>query len=126
MVKQIEGSMEYVKVDVAGNGQIAIDMMHEKNYDLILMDIQMPVMDGFETATYIRNKMPEPHASLPIVVMTAHAHFLDENKYKEYDMQDCIIKAYEPEELYEKVKYYLYRGGDKEETGNEQRNSPSF
>jgi len=121
-VKHIEGGIEHVKVDVAENGQIAIDKMQEKNYDLILMDIQMPVMDGFETTTYIRNKMPEPHASLPVLAMTAHAHFLNENKYKEYDMQDCIIKPFEPEELCEKIKYYLYKGSDSGEVEGEKKN----
>lgn len=126
-VKHIEGGIDHVKVDVAENGQIAIDKMQEKNYDLILMDIQMPVMDGFETTTYIRNKMPEPHASLPILAMTAHAHFLNENKYKEYDMQDCIIKPFKPEELCDKISYYLYKDDDEgQEVEDEKKNNPSF
>ncbi len=108
-VKHIEKGIANVKVDVAENGKIAIEQLLLKEYDLILMDIQMPVMDGFEATTHIREKLDPPIANLPILAMTAHAHFLNENKYKEYGMQDCIVKPFNPSDLFEKINHYLHQ-----------------
>lgn len=56
----------------AKNGKEAIDIIHEENIDIILMDIEMPVMNGVETTKYIRNQMPYPKNKLPIIALTAH------------------------------------------------------
>ncbi len=56
-------------LDIANNGQIAIDKLGQNDYDLILMDIEMPVMDGYETTTYIRNNMGVK-SNIPIIVVT--------------------------------------------------------
>jgi CheY-like chemotaxis protein len=56
----------------AKNGKEAIDIIQEENIDIILMDIEMPVMNGVETTKYIRTQMPYPKNKLPIIALTAH------------------------------------------------------
>ncbi len=60
-----------VNVEVAENGKKAIEMLEAKHYDLILMDLQMPEMNGFEATKYIRTKMEPPAANIPIIAITA-------------------------------------------------------
>ena len=60
--------------DVAGNGEEALTLLDSIPYDLVLMDMQMPVMDGFETTALIRSReASEKRERIPIVAMTAHA-----------------------------------------------------
>ena len=60
-----------VVIDEAVNGEQAIQLLRQNNYDVILMDVQMPVMDGLEATRYIRAKMPAPKNSIPIIALTA-------------------------------------------------------
>ncbi|NEV63776.1 ATP-binding protein [Thiorhodococcus minor] len=77
-------------VDIADDGLIALSMAREQTYDLILMDMQMPVMDGLEAARAIR-QLPE-HAALPIVAMTANAFEEDRRLCIEAGMSDFLAK----------------------------------
>lgn len=61
------------EIDVAENGLIAIEKVLNNYYDIILMDIQMPEMDGNEVTKYIREKLPNDKSQVPIIAMTAHA-----------------------------------------------------
>jgi two-component system, sensor histidine kinase and response regulator len=76
-------------VDVAGNGREAIDRIAEKPYDLVLMDLQMPVMDGFEATQIIRR---DQASSIPIVALTARAFKDDEERCKAVGMNDFLTK----------------------------------
>jgi CheY-like chemotaxis protein len=60
--------------DIAGNGKIAVEKMQDKTYDIILMDLQMPVMNGFEATEFIRNKM---NSDIPIIALTADVTTVD-------------------------------------------------
>jgi len=73
------------------------------------MDIQMPIMDGYETTQYIRNKMPPEVAKIPILAMTAHAHISKDEKYKEHGFDNFVLKPFEPEQLFGKIMMYLER-----------------
>ncbi len=86
--------------DIAENGKIAIDKMNDKSYDLILMDLQMPVMNGFETTEYIRNKM---HSEIPIMALTADVTTVDLAKCKSVGMNDYIAKPVDERILYSKM-----------------------
>ena len=82
-------------VDTAENGQIALDHVKEASagdLDLILMDIQMPVMDGYEATKAIRSLDDEDKASIPIVAMTANAFMEDVRSAEEAGMQGHIAK----------------------------------
>jgi two-component system, sensor histidine kinase and response regulator len=85
-------------VDVAENGRIAIDRIERKHYDVVLMDMQMPIMDG-ETAT--RQLRADPrHAHLPIIAMTANAMESDRQRCFAAGMNDHVAKPIEPAALW--------------------------
>lgn len=86
------------EVDIANNGQEALDLVAIKNYDLVLMDMQMPVMDGVAASIEIR-KNPQ-FDNLPIIAMTANARLEDKEKCLQVGMQDHISKPIDPEELF--------------------------
>src|SRR5690606_28018753 len=64
-------------IDIANNGQEGLDMLEKNNYDLILMDLQMPVKDGYQTTTYIRNELK---STIPIIAITAHSLIGEQQK----------------------------------------------
>jgi PAS domain S-box-containing protein len=95
------------EVDMAENGLNALELLKTKDYDLILMDIQMPIMDGFEATHYIRNKLEEPKASLPIIALTANAIKGDSEKCLAAGMDDYLPKPFLPEDLFQLVSKYI-------------------
>jgi len=87
-----------IAVDLAENGEIAVRMVQNKDYDLVLMDMQMPVMDGIEATRVIR---ADPRFnSLPIIAMTANAMAADRDRCLEAGMNDHIAKPIDPEQLF--------------------------
>ncbi|MBU3735850.1 MAG: response regulator, partial [Methylobacterium sp.] len=92
-------------VDVAGNGAIAIDMLKQQPYDIVLMDMQMPVMDGITATTELR-KQPQ-FADLPIVAMTANAMQQDREKCLQAGMNDHIPKPIDPEILWRTLLHWI-------------------
>ncbi len=88
-------------VDVAVNGKEAVRMVQEKPYDMVLMDIQMPIMDGLTATTKIRSL--EGYADLPIVAMSAHAMSGDKELSLQHGMNDHLCKPIIPSVLYESV-----------------------
>ena len=94
-------------VDIAGDGQAALNQLEQQTYDLVLMDMQMPVMDGLEATRHIR-QMPQ-HAHLPILAMTANALQQDRNRCIEAGMNDHISKPIEPALLAEKLSLWLQK-----------------
>jgi two-component system sensor histidine kinase/response regulator len=87
-----------VAVDVADNGEVAVRMVKEKVYDLVLMDMQMPVMDGIEATKVIR---ADPRfETLPIIAMTANAMAADRDKCLDAGMNDHIAKPIDPDQLF--------------------------
>ncbi len=94
-----------IKPDVAENGLQALARVREKSYDLVLMDLHMPEMDGIETTHQIRNKLGLKE--LPIIALTANALPGIRNKVLAAGMNDYISKPFEPEDLYQKVLRYV-------------------
>ena len=87
-----------VDVDVADNGEIAVTMVRSKDYDIVLMDMQMPVMDGIEATRIIR--ADSRFDQLPIVAMTANAMAADRDRCLEVGMNDHIAKPIDPDQLF--------------------------
>jgi CheY-like chemotaxis protein len=86
--------------DIAGNGKIAIEKLQAKTYDIILMDLQMPEMNGFEATDYIRNVM---NSKIPIIALTADVTTVDLAKCKAVGMNDYIAKPVDEKLLYNKI-----------------------
>ena len=90
--------------EFANNGKIAIEKLKNNNYDIILMDLQMPEMNGFEATEYIRNKM---NSQIPIIALTADVTSVDIEKCKAFGMNDYISKPIDEKLLYIKIIKYL-------------------
>ncbi len=88
-----------LRADAAGNGKEALDALRDLPYDLVLMDCQMPEMDGYEATRHIRASKSLPNPDLPIVAMTANAIVGDREKCLEAGMNDYVSKPVRPEEL---------------------------
>jgi PAS domain S-box-containing protein len=86
--------------DIASNGKIAIEKLQMKSYDIILMDLQMPEMNGFEATEYIRNEL---HSKIPIIALTADVTTVDLAKCKAVGMNDYIAKPVDERILYSKI-----------------------
>ncbi len=92
-------------VDIAENGKVALEMIKKNDYDLILMDIQMPIMDGLTATRNIRSM--EKFGNLPVVAMSAHALPEDKQKSLENGLNDHITKPIEPKVLFSTLEYWL-------------------
>lgn len=94
-------------VDIAENGREAIEALKNKPYHVVIMDIQMPIMDGHEATRFIRNEMPEPISKIPIIGMTAHAMSSEKELAFKNGMNEYIIKPFNPEELKQKIIFFV-------------------
>jgi signal transduction histidine kinase/CheY-like chemotaxis protein len=92
-------------VTIANNGQEAVDAVKEKQYDAVLMDVQMPVMDGYTATREIRKD--ERFKELPVIAMTAHAMTGDEEKSLEAGMNDHVTKPIDPDHLFDVLQKWI-------------------
>ncbi len=88
--------------DTAENGLVAIEKIKNQAYDVVLMDIQMPVMDGYETTKAIR-LMNSPMRDVPVIALTANATKADVEKCIAAGMNDYLPKPFTPDDLYRKL-----------------------
>ncbi|MCP4746533.1 MAG: response regulator [Desulfobacteraceae bacterium] len=96
-----------IKVQVANDGQEVLEIMETNTFDLILMDVQMPRLNGFEATAAIREKEEKNGSHIPIIALTANAIKGDQEKCIEAGMDDYLSKPVDPDELIEKVsKHY--------------------
>jgi CheY-like chemotaxis protein/HPt (histidine-containing phosphotransfer) domain-containing protein len=94
-------------VVVVNNGIEALDSLKKKSFDVVLMDVQMPEMDGFEATRLIRRKEQTTGEHLPIIAMTAHAMKGDRERCLEAGMDGYISKPIEAVELYRAIESYV-------------------
>ncbi|MFN3309678.1 MAG: response regulator, partial [Anaerolineales bacterium] len=111
-------------VDTANNGVEALEALQKGNYQMILMDVQMPEMDGFETTRRIRNTRAS-YKDIPIIAMTAHALKGDREKCIQAGMNDYISKPIHAEELIEVLQKW-YPMVASTEKGIEEESTPDF
>ena len=100
-----------IDVDIANNGKEAIGMISSKEYQLVLMDLQMPEMDGYEATRTIRASNDAYFKQIPILALTASATIDIKDKVLETGMDDFITKPFQPEELQAKIAYYVLHDG---------------
>ncbi len=106
-----------IQIDIANNGLEAVDAVKKRDYDVVLMDMQMPEMDGYEATGIIRQD--KRLNDLPIIAMTAHAMEGDKEKCLNAGMNDYISKPIDPETLFETLRKWV-----KPRTRRERKTSP--
>lgn len=110
-----------IETDLAENGKVAIKLLEEGfEYDLIIMDLQMPEMDGFQTTTYLRQHLK---LTIPIIAMTASALRNEKIKCMELGMNEYMNKPFVPAELFRELRKFLLK---KEEDFSEKTNLEVF
>lgn len=92
-----------MEVDVAENGELAVAKALDQNYDIILMDLQMPGMDGFEATSIMRSK----GIKIPIIALTAGGIDNRSSFLNQFEFDDVLIKPYEPGQLNKVIKEHL-------------------
>ncbi|MHA4894128.1 ATP-binding protein [Pedobacter sp. PWIIR3] len=95
-----------VECDVAENGEIALTLVQTNDYDMVLMDLQMPEKDGYQTTIEIRKLAGEKYQKLPIIALTASAMLDIKDQAFVVGMNDYISKPFNPDELYRKIAHY--------------------
>lgn len=98
------------QVDSATDGRQALDAVRGETYDLVLMDIQMPIMDGYEAGRAIREMYPD----LPVVALTAHAMIEERGKVLAVGMNDILVKPIRPKQLYAAFARWLGQGAPRQ------------
>ena len=104
--KTLQKQYPNIALTIANHGQEALDILADREFDIILMDIQMPILDGYETTTLLRQMRPSV-AQLPVLAMTAHANVAKDKKYLDYQMNDYVLKPFDPENLFAKIGQYV-------------------
>ncbi len=98
-------------IDIAENGKIAVEKVNENKYDIVLMDMQMPVMDGLEATRKIR--MDSEYEDIPIIAMTASVMDSDREKCEAAGMNDHLAKPVDPRKLFEVIAKWIPMENDK-------------
>lgn len=121
LVKNMLKKFGVQHLSLVESGQAAIDIVQKENFDMILMDIQMPGMDGYEATEQIQKILKEKNISTPILACTADASEKEKEKARNAGMIDYIVKPYTPDELYEVISKYV-PGSNVVEEKNTQQN----
>jgi CheY-like chemotaxis protein len=95
------------QVLLAANGQEALDLLEREPVDFVLMDVQMPVLDGLEATRLLRERERGTGSHLPIIAMTAHAMKGDRDRCLEAGMDHYVAKPIQPEELFAVISRVL-------------------
>jgi len=96
-----------LQVDIAENGEVALEKLQQTGYDVVLMDIQMPVLDGYGATAAIREKLKQP---VPVIAMTANSMDGELQKCLRHGMNAYISKPFREEELYRVISQFLEDG----------------
>ncbi len=96
-----------IEVVTADNGQEALDAMGQNYFDLVLMDIQMPTMDGYRATAEIRKSVDPRVRDIPIIALTASAYLTEKEKAKLFGMDDHVGKPFGPNDLLDKISYHI-------------------
>jgi CheY-like chemotaxis protein len=96
-----------VQFDIVDNGSKAIDLLKVKDFDIILMDLQMPVMDGYEATLHIRKLPAEKYKKIPIIALTASGATEIQQKIASVGMNDLLIKPLNPNDLFNKIEKFI-------------------
>ncbi|MCX6350911.1 MAG: response regulator [Bacteroidetes bacterium] len=102
----LESLIKGIKIEVAENGQVAVNKVQNGNYDLVLMDVNMPVMNGYDATDQIRNVL---NSDVPIMAMTANATQSEIQACLTAGMDEFITKPFDPQELLKKMSSVIQK-----------------
>jgi hypothetical protein len=94
-------------VEIAENGACAVEKIQQHDFDLVLMDIQMPIMDGLQATKLIRTMEDSRKSSVPVVALTANVGRADYEAYNAVGMNDCLAKPFEEAALFKTVYRHI-------------------
>ncbi len=92
-----------LQVRIASNGAEAKQLLSQEDFDVVLMDIQLPDTDGFTLTQELRSQPDNRNVNTPVLAMTAQAQVANDDRYLEVGMVDFVLKPFNPEELYQKL-----------------------
>jgi CheY-like chemotaxis protein len=107
-----------INTEIASDGKQAIEKLINNHFDLILMDLDMPEMNGFETTRFIRSEMPSPKSNIPIIALTALNKTEEINHCFNVGIDDYLEKPVIPQLLEEKIFFNFSRVGIRKEPSN--------
>lgn len=113
-IKKLLKKLKFTNVDLAQNGREALNMIEENDYDIVLMDCQMPEIDGYQATKIIREKEEKNNniKHIPVVALTANAMIGDREKCLRAGMDDYLSKPIKADKLLEVIKKYAGTGAD--------------
>jgi CheY-like chemotaxis protein len=106
-VDTLTDMVKTIDIEIADNGRIAIEKIRNGSYQLVLMDVHMPEMDGYETSRFIRSQMPDGKRSIPIMAMTASVTNDEIQNCFNAGMNEYISKPFDPNDLVRKIARLL-------------------
>ncbi|MFT2009921.1 ATP-binding protein [Pontibacter sp. 13R65] len=98
-----------INFDVAVNGVDAVEKVKQENYELVLMDLQMPEMDGYQATSTIRSLAGDKYKRLPVIALSASARYDYKARIEAAGIQDFISKPFNAKELFDKIAFYSHR-----------------
>jgi len=107
LIRRIFVRITEIQVDVARDGQEALNLHKTHGYDLVFMDIQMPGMDGYEVTRRIREQDQKMHRYTPVVAVTAFVGNEDQQHCQEAGMDDYVPKPVNTQDLLDKIEKYI-------------------
>lgn len=121
----LEELLNGISISYAENGAEAVEMIKKNDYDVVLMDIQMPVMDGIEATRQIRN-LANHKKNVPIIAMTANVLQEDVKKYFDEGMNAYVSKPFQPDELLEKIAGVIQHVQPTKEVEQKEKDNEQF
>jgi CheY-like chemotaxis protein len=106
LVKNMLRQFGIERFETAENGRQALRLLEEQSFDLVLMDILLPEMDGYEITRFIRSKLPKEKRNVPVIALTADASEKVKASGNDAGMDDFLVKPYTPEELHDKLQKF--------------------
>jgi CheY-like chemotaxis protein len=94
-------------VSHAENGQLALEMIEKEEFDLILMDLHMPILDGIEASRIIRNSENPKIKNIPIIALTAAIMSESHDKIEDLKINDYVLKPFKPQDLYDRILKHI-------------------
>jgi PAS domain S-box-containing protein len=96
-----------IKVTHAGDGLLALELLEKEDFDLVLMDLHMPVMDGIEATRIIRKSEDPRIKNIPIVALTAAIMSESHDKIENLNINDYVLKPFKPHDLFERIRKHI-------------------